>query len=123
MFTAFLSCLFRSLRIDVLPLPLDSNKSFRVPVYTSASDDDKVGGFCDVLESILIVKHTSTVVMGDFSIKLGEKPGRGTLAGMALASATTWMIESQQWQKLFVGNNWFWKKAERNGRGCTECKK
>ena len=57
---------FRSSRVGVLLLRLDSNKTIKiVQVYapTSASDDDEVEEFYHDLESTLTINSTYTVVM------------------------------------------------------------
>lgn len=62
-------------------------------------DPTRLLGICDELESTLTINSTCTVMMGNFSAKLGAegKPRRGIVAGTASASATG-VTKGQQWR-------------------------
>ena len=112
---------FRSSRVGVLLLRLDSNKTIKiVQVYapTSASDDDEVEEFYQDLESTLTIISTYTVVMGDFNAKLGRgrKPGEKFIGGFGIGVRNERgdrLATMAETNRLYIGNTWFRKKANR----------
>ena len=116
-----ISCQFRSSRVGVLLLQLSSKRSLKiVQIYapTITSDDEEVEEFYAELESTLCVKSTYTIVMGDFNAKLGrgKREGEkyiGTFGIGVRNSRGDRMAAMAEANKLFIGNTWFRKKANR----------